>query len=363
MSAPLLDRRTLNRALLQRQLLLERSTAGPLAAVEQLVGLQGQAPAPPFVGLWSRVADFRHEQLIELLEQRAVVRATMMRGTIHHVARADLLRFRATLQPVVDRVLTGGRRPEVAALPDLLPRARALLEAEPRTVTALREPLAAAYPELPADDLTMVVRMRLPLAMLPEPERRYGFPGNAPRLTPIERLVGEPIDPDPRPGELLRRYLAAFGPAAAADATRWSGLGATRALLEAMDDLVRYRDEQGRTLFDLPGRPLPAADEPAPTRFLPRFDNLVLAHADATRVVADEHRQGLVTKNGIVAATFLWDGDVAGTWEIERRGARAVLRLLPFGRLPRAARPALREEGTALLRFAEPDAERYAVEG
>jgi hypothetical protein len=358
-----LSRRRLNRALLARQLLLERSTDGPLAAIEQLVGLQGQAPAPPFVGLWSRVADFRHQDLIDLLAQRRVIRATMMRGTIHHVSRADFVRFRLTLQPVLDRVLqTPGPRRAALDLDGLLPLARTLLTAEPRTVTDLREPLHAAYPEVPGNDLAMIARMLLPLAMLPEPGQRFGFPGNAPRLVLAEQLLGEPLDREPVPGALLRRYLAAFGPATAADAAKWSGLGGTRPLLEAMGDLVRFRDEQGRVLFDLPGAPRPPGEVPAPVRFLPRFDNLVLSHADPSRVIAAEHRRGLVTKNGIVAATFTWDGVVAGTWDVERRRDAAVLLVRPLRRLPQRALASVRAEGRRLLRFAEPDAGSFAVE-
>ncbi|MGE4425347.1 MAG: winged helix DNA-binding domain-containing protein [Solirubrobacteraceae bacterium] len=362
MTAETLTDRRLGRALLARQWLLERSPATTVAAIEQVAGLQAQVAAPPFVGLWSRVAGFRRQDLLDAIHDRRVIRATMMRGTIHHVSRRDYVEYRTTLQPVLDRVLQNpGPRRVAHARDALVPLARRLLHDEPRTIAALRDPLHDAHPDLPADDLAMVARMLIPLAMVPDPDASDGYPGNARFALAEDLLDGEPLSPVPDPAGLLRRYLAAFGPATAADAAKWSGLQGVRAVLDAMDDLDRYRDERGRDLFDVSGALLPDEDVPAPVRFLPRFDNLILSHADPARVIADEHKKGLVTRNGIVEATFLWDGVVAGVWDVGRRRGRAALRITPLRRLPQRAQATVRAEGRRLLGFVAPDATGYEV--
>jgi len=160
----------------------------------------------------------------------------------------------------------------------------------------------------------------------------------------------------------VRRHLAAFGPASAADVQSWSGVGAMKTLLKGMrDELVVFADESGRELFDLPDAPRPDGDVPAPVRFLPEFDNLVLAHDDRSRLIADEHRPLVTTKNLRVRATFLVGGRVAGTWTIELKRKVATLRLAPFAQLTRALVKELTAEGEALVRFAEPDATGHEV--
>lgn len=355
-SLPLLTLGQLNRATLARQLLLGRESIAPVAAVERLAGMQAQEPAPPFVGLWSRVAGFRREQLLTAIHAHEIVRGTMMRGTIHLVSADDHVAFRRVLQPLLDR---GMRLPEARTAGPFAERlarlTHELLAAEPRPIGALREPLAAAFPDFDGADLAQVGRLLVPLLMVPE-EHPVGFPGNA-RFTPSERLLGRPVaDGGDGPGELFRRCLAAFGPATVADVAKWSGLGAVRRTLDAMPDLVRFRDEQGRVLYDLPEAPRPAADVPAPARFLPRFDNLLLAHADPARCIGPTDRKRVFTVNGIIHATFLWDGVVAGRWAVEREGETAVLRLAPFRPLPAAAIGALAEEGAGLARFVDEDA-------
>jgi hypothetical protein len=190
---------------------------------------------------------------------------------------------------------------------------------------------------------------------------RWGFPSVADFTLADEWLGAKPAKGD-APHELVRRYLAAFGPATAADVQTWSGLQGIRGVLaELRDDLHVLTDEGGRTLFDLPEAPRPDQDTPAPVRFLPAFDNLMLSHADRTRVLADEHKGKVLTRNLRVHPTFLVDGFVAGTWQIERAKAAATLRLSPFAKLPKAAATELRAEGEALLRFAEDDATSYDV--
>src|SRR5215211_3214774 len=157
---------------------------------------------------------------------------------------------------------------------------------------------------------------------------------------------------------LIMSYLAAFGPATASDVQQWSGLQGIKSVLESLRPrLALFRDERGRTLFDLPDAPRPMEETPAPPRYLPEFDNLVLSHADRTRVLEDEHRHFVLgAKNGRIPATFLVDGWVAGTWRVERKKQTATLAITPFAALPMSTAAALGEEGDALVRFLEDDA-------
>jgi hypothetical protein len=202
--------------------------------------------------------------------------------------------------------------------------------------------------------------MLLPLVMVPT-EDRWGFPRVA-RFTLAEAWLGRALNSASEPDELVLRYLGAFGPATAADVQAWSGLQGIKAVLERLRSrLVTFTDEAGREHFDLPGAPRPDADVAAPVRFLPEFDSLMLAHADRTRLIADEHRPAVITKNLRVKATFLIDGRVAGTWEVKRARREATLTLTAFRGLSKRDGEALRAEGEAMLRFGEPDAGAVAV--
>ena len=203
--------------------------------------------------------------------------------------------------------------------------------------------------------------MRLPLVQVPTAGARWGWDAKAP-FALAETWLGAAPDAGDSTRELVRSYLAAFGPATPADATAWSGLRGLRETFDALrPELVTFRDERGRELFDLPDAPRPDPDVDAPARFLPEFDNLVLSHDDRTRVVAAEHRPRVVSRNLQVAATFLVDGFVAGTWKAERKRGAAVLTVQPFAPLAAPARRALEAEGLALLAFAEPDARAAEV--
>ncbi len=194
--------------------------------------------------------------------------------------------------------------------------------------------------------------MCLPLVMVPTDDR-WAFPAAA-GFTPADTWLDRPLWTDEAREDLVLRYLAAYGPAGAADAQAWSGLKGLKAVLDGLRPrLVTFRDERGRELFDLPDAPRPDAGTPAPARFLPEFDNLVLAHADRSRLLADEHRTLVVTKNLRVRATFLWDGSVAGTWEVARTAKAVTLRLTPFEPLPAGSVDELVAEAEALLHFAE----------
>lgn len=339
---PKLSARHLNRATLARQMLLNRESTAPVAAVERLCGMQAQEPRPPFVGLWTRLERFEPGDLHEALHSRELVRATALRATLHLLGADDYAALRATLDPVMTRALRVlGARAEGLELDAVLPAGRALLHERPRRFDELRALLTERFPDVDERALGYAVRTHLPLVMVPEQER-WAFPAKA-AFTLAEEWLDRPLaaaDPE----ALVLRYLAAFGPATAADAQVWSGLQGAKAVLEGLRDrLLSFEDERGRELFDLPDAPRPDEDTPAPPRFLPDFDNLVLAHADRTRVLADEHRPAVVTKNLRVRATFLCDGVVAGTWKVERRKAKATLRIEPFEPLPRRAARALAE--------------------
>jgi hypothetical protein len=343
-------------------MLLDRVDASPAEAIGRLIGMQAQEPRPPYVGLWSRIAGFERGAMHRAYHEQDIVRATLMRGTLHAVATADYLAFRATLQPVLDRGLRGvGARAEGIDLARIVPAAREILAAGPRTFNELRPLLAARFPDADERILGLAVRMAVPLVMIPTADR-WSFPADA-RFGLAEAWLERPLAHTEDVAGLMLRYLAAFGPASAADAQTWSGLQGVKAILDGMRPrLSVFRDERGRELFDLPEAPRPEKDVPAPPRFLPEFDNLLLSHADRRRVLADAHRP-LVTmpRNLRIRATFLVDGFVAGTWRVERKRDVATLRLAPFAPLSRDAAEALVTEANALVRFVEPEARDHAV--
>jgi hypothetical protein len=351
-----LSLRQLNRATLARQLLLERHRISAIEAVERLCGLQAQEAKHPFTGLWTRLDGFSREELAEALSARAVVRATLMRATLHLMSARDYAALRAPLSPALTQAMSVlGARAEGLDIEKVLPVARALFAEKPRTFNELRPLLAEAFPGVSDRALGYGVRLELPLVMIPTDDR-WAFPSVA-RFALAETELAEPLAAEGAPEALVLRYLAAFGPATPADAQTWSGLGGLKPAFESLRDGLRvFRDERGRELFDLPDASRPDEDTPAPARFLPEFDNLVLSHADRTRVLADEHRGEVVTKNLRVRATFLCDGFVRGTWDIVRKKTSATLTLRPFEALPKGAARELAEEGEELLRFVEEDA-------
>ena len=363
MNAPhdVLTRSGLNRATLARQMLLQREHCSAVEGVERLCGMQAQEPKPPFTGLWSRLHGFRPQDLRQALHDRTIVRGTLMRGTLHLMSAADYIAHRMTLQPMLTRSLALlGQRAEGLQAEEVLPVARALLGERPRTFGELRAALAEVFPGINDRALGFTVRMSLPLVLIPT-EDRWGFPADA-RFGLAESWLGTPLSHEANLEALIVRYLAEFGPATPGDVQQWSGLPGIRLVLEALRPrLVLFHDERGRTLFDLPDAPRPE-EPPAPPRFLPEFDNLVLSHADRTRVLDDEHRRLVLgAKNGRIPATFLVDGWVAGTWRVERRKQVATLAFTPFDPLTKSAAAALAEEGDALLRFLEEDAGTFEV--
>jgi hypothetical protein len=335
-----LSLRELNRATLARQLLLERRRLAPLAAIERLVGMQAQWPPAPYIGLWTRVTGFRRETLERAILRGDVLKPTVMRGTLHLVTARDYPLFWAALGDMPSWV-TDER---LAIARGIVPEARALAADAPVTMKQALEHLEREHGHVEADARRIFHALRRHAHLLHAPETALW--SSRPLAVFHRYEEPEPMDVLAARTELVRRYLAAFGPATRADIADWSGLrvGDFAAALDALEPLRRFHDERGRELLDLPRAPLPAPDTPAPPRFLPKWDNVLLGHADRRRVISDEHRKRVVGSNGDVAPTFLVDGFVAGIWRLEK-GRVAVE---PFEPLPRAARREVDEEAARL---------------
>jgi hypothetical protein len=347
--------RELNRATLARQMLLERENVSALEAVERLVALQAQVTSPPYVGLCTRLKDFRREELTRLMQERRVVRATLMRATLQLMTADDYLLLRPALQPALTRSMRSiaGKRLDGLNLDRLVEAARKFFE-EPRTFADLRPLLSELEPHRDQSALAYAVRTQLPLVQVPS-DGVWGYSGKAPFTTP-ERWFGRSPSGSEGARDLVLKYLAAFGPATVRDVQTWSGRTQLKQSVEEIKaELRTFRDEKGNELFDLPNAPLPSADTPAPPRFVPDYDNLVLSHAERGRVVPDEYRKRVFLSAARVRATFLIDGFVRGAWKIEKKGKTAALLIEPFEPLSEADRNTLSGEGERLVRFvAEP---------
>jgi hypothetical protein len=365
-----LSRRAVNRALLARQLLLDRQrlpdagrerAAQVVGTIEHLVGLQAQAPFPPYYGLHSRLEGFGPEDLATLITDRSVVRIALMRGTIHLVSARDCLPLRQLVQPVIERGMRGAFGKQLAGVdPAALAAAgRSLVAAEPMTFSQLGQALAARWPDHPPAALAQGVRAFVPLVQVP-PRAVWGQAGQAAH-TSAEHWLGQRPAPA-APSELARlvtRYLGAFGPATVRDVQAWSGLTGLKAVLEQLRPcLVTFRDEQGAELFDLPTAPRPGADVPAPPRLVAEFDNLVLSHAERSRVISAGATSRIYTVNGVIPGTVLIDGFVTGMWRLDRARKTATLTIELFGpesaRGPRSARDTLAAEAGRVLAFTAP---------
>jgi hypothetical protein len=361
---PSLTLRALNRATLARQMLLVREKTTVPRVIERLVALQAQWPRPPFLGLWSRMKDFRRQDLTRLLVARRVVRATSLRATLHLMTAKDYVSLRAAIQPALTqgslRVLQA--RVKGLDLERLVATARAFFEEEPRTFEELRDFLVKGHPKGDIRAMAYFARTHLPLVQGPSASD-WGFAGVA-DFAVAESWLGKPLARGPSPGPLVLRYLAAFGPATPSDAQAWSGLPAPSvrdAFTALRPRLIAVRGERGRELFDLPKAPRPPEDAPAPVRFLPEFDNLLHSHVERRRFLADRHRRFVFLPALRDASTFLVDGFVAGTWKIERKKETATFVIEPFSAPAKGAREALAKEGEALARFVESEAREVEI--
>lgn len=353
MAERILTLHELNRATLARQLLLERAHLSALDAIKQLTGLQGQLSNPPYIGLWSRVHAFERDELTRLLEQRQVVRTSMMRRTLHLTTAEDYIHFRPALRSLHKRDLDAHFADQQAGCLDqdrLLAEMRAFLHEKPRTNVELRAKLAEMVPMM-SEQLLYKVRLSLSLIQV-FPGGVWGV-GGSPAYAEATTWLGRSFVSEAEGlRSLIVSYLAAFGPASVKDLQIWSGLSRLQPVVEALrTELVTFRDEQGRELFDVPGAPLPPATLPAPVRFLPDFDNLVLAYQDRRRIIADAYRPFVFPGNSMVLPTFLVDGFVRGVWKIERTTGGARLLIQPFEPLSNTACQEVREEGERLMQW------------
>jgi Winged helix DNA-binding domain len=367
LSVEVLSPRALNRATLARQFLLERSPLPPLEAVERLVGLQAQEPLNPYTALWSRLDGFRPESLASLLEERRVVRIAVMRSTVHLVSADDCLVLRPLMQPVLDAELA--RHPEFSPalrgvdLAPVLAYARAALGETPLSGTELRATLANRFPEHDTAALAYACRNLLALVQVP-PRGLWGRTAQV-RSTTVESWLGRLLATRPSLNSVVLRYFGAFGPAAVADVAAWSRLTGLRSVVDRLRPrLQSFRDERGRELFDLPDAPRPDADTPAPPRFLPEYDNLLLSHDDRSRFVRDQTRAQLSGVRGRIHGSVLDDGLLCGLWRLERdrTSGRATLVVTHVTRLSKRARAAVAAEGRRLLRLVAADASEHEVQ-
>ena len=354
--------RELNRATLARQLLLERASLSAPAAIERLVGLQAQQPKSPYIALWTRLRDFRRDDLARPIEDRTVVKATLMRTTLHLVTAEDYPWLRATIQPVLMQGVKAIslRRDAGIDVAGVVATVKRYIAEEPRTFAEMSKMLTELAPGSDPGAMRYAARMHIPMVQVPIPGG-WSYPGN-PRFTLAEAWLGRSPEAEEDLPELISRYLAGFGPATVADIQTWSGLQKLKPVVDALKPkLVTYRDERKRELFDLPDTPLPEPATPAPVRFLPEYDNLLLSHKDRSRIVPEAHRANVFLPGLRVGATFLVDGFVAGGWAIERAKQAATLVLRPFEPLTKQTREALIEEAEQLVRFLEADAQTFAV--
>ena len=339
MAERVLTLRELNRATLARQLLLESERLSPPVVIERLVGMQAQWPSAPYVGIWTRTTGFRRTTLERELVRGTVVKASVMRQTLHLVTRRDYALLRAALSET-----NYPEQTEIAKR--LAPSVRALAADGPvRSADALAH-LEREYglTGIEARRAWRGARVRAHLLHHHEtalwnarPEGRFVALEEPEEQVPVEARA-----------EMLRRYLAAFGPATTTDVRTWAMMRMTE-ITPALErlELRRFRDERGRELLDVPRAPLPDAATPAPVRFLPKWDNVLLAFADRTRVLPEEHRKTVIRMNGDVAQTFLVDGFVAGTWRVEN--GRVVTE--PFAPLSRSVRREVDAEAARLEGF------------
>lgn len=366
--APVLSARELNRATLARQLLLERESLPVVTAIERLAALQAQWAPSPYVALWSRLVDFKRERLWNAIEKsHTVIRARLMRGTLHLVSARDFYAWAVATQDLQRGAwnrLQVGRGVDPAAVAKLA----AAFAREPRLKEDVVAHLSERLGSFGGPYKWLIWRFVSAHADLvsapPGGHWRYGGT-DAPYVAARHWISG-----GSRPSEedaielLIRRYLRAFGPASLADIAQFAGQVPARirpVLQRLAPSLRRFADTAGRQLFDLPRAPRPAADVRAPVRFLPRYDELLIGYEHRDRVIAAKHRPAVYTKNAIIEAVFLIDGLAAGTWALVTTKTDAVVSVRPFNGLARADRAAATLEGERLARFIAPDAKTHGA--
>ncbi|MGH2444818.1 MAG: winged helix DNA-binding domain-containing protein [Candidatus Limnocylindria bacterium] len=348
-----LSRRALNRAILERQLLLRRVRLPAIDVIERLVGMQAQVPGDPYTALWSRIEGFEPAELSTLLAERRVVRGVaLLRTTIHLVTTRDLLAIRALMQPVLERQFgysSFRRSLEGIELDEVVAAGRRLLEERPHTAGEIGKRLRERWPDRDATSLAYAIRYLVPL-LQPPPRGLWGRGGGAVLDTP-EHWLGQGLNENASIDDLVLRYLAAFGPATWKDAQTWSWIPGMRTVFERLRPRLRtFRDEAGRELLDVPDGPLPDPATPAPVRFLPEYDNIVLSHDDRSRMGAPK-----LTEPIWLRGTLLVDGFVRGTWRLDVKSMVAGLRIRVFRPLDAAETSGVSDEAERLAAFLAPD--------
>ena len=354
MSDTVLGPRDLNRILLDRQMLLERQSLDPVSALERLFAMQAQLPRAPFLGLWARIKDFRRQDLLDAIHARRVVRSTLMRGTLHLASAEDVLAFRTTIMPARDVTLPWGVKPTPEVLDAVLAVGREHFAPEPKDFESVRQVLEAQGFE-PVRPLAYATRMFLPLVQAASNAQFGHEPGGD--FTLARTWLGRDEHKEPQPQALARRYLASHGPSLPADFSAWSGLKAAAATLDALgDELVTFKDERGRKLYDLRDAARPPGETPAPVRLLADFDGAVLCRADRTGIIRPERAPLMASKNGLIPPMVLVDGVVAGTWRIEAKKKSVAVNVRLFDKVAAKDRKAIEAEALSAAAFLAPDA-------
>jgi len=355
--ADVVANRVLNRTLLDRQQLLRRCDLTVHELVDHLVGLQAQDVVPPFIALWSRIDGFDPAVVSAALDDRTLVRITLMRGTIHLVSAADARRIAPHIQPELEKIpfrkgfffgATVGMD-----IDDVRARGERLLGAEPVTAAELRKRAAAEWPDRDSQATLQALLYLLPV--LQTPPRGKWKSNNRPTWSRIESWLGQPQDRSYPVDDLILRYLRAFGPASTMDMQTWSKLVGLKEVVDRLGEQLRtYTDEHGRTLYDVADGVLADPETPAPVRYLGWYDNALLSHKDRTRVMPPDLA---VTPKSMATnmSAVLVDGFVAGLYKISSSRDTATLTLSLGAKLPRRTLAALEDEGLALVRFLEPD--------
>ncbi len=361
MTASPLTHRDLNRATLARQMLLERSDTTIVGAVEFLGGLQSQQTHDPYIGLWSRLAGFRHEDLTALILDRTLNRATTMRGTLHLHTADDLLGFRALVAPFLAAQWKSNflRRFGTEDAASVRRAGVALLDKGPMTSGALGKALHQAFPT--AEPLALATQIQLHETLVQIPPTRIWGNNAAPLLARVENWLPPPYDRPLSRETLVRRYLRAWGPASVNDMAIWCRRTRLGTEFEALrDELVTFTDEDGRTLYDFPDAPRPDAATPAPVRFLPLYDNVYLGYDNRRRMLS-EATASMINMFEYFKAAVLIDGTVNAGWVINDRKGEAEIEVELHRAITKAERRDLEAEGLRFLEFIRPDAPSRAV--
>jgi len=336
-------------------------------AIEHVVGMQAQVPTDPYVGLWTRLEGFKTDDLAKLITERRAVRIGLMRATVHLVTARDAIAMAPVVQSIFEKVFLTARgdvgvptfttRLDGLDVKAVVAAGRKLVDESPRSAAELRPLLKKRWPDRDADALAAAVHFLLPLVQVP-PRGVWGASGQA-RHTTLEAWLGRGLSDDASPDKLMLRYLRAFGPATVADARTWSRLTGLREVFERLRPRLRtLRDEQGRELFDVPDGALPDPETPAPPRFLPEYDNVLLSHHDRSRIAREDFRLSRGSSIQGAFGTVLVDGFIAAIWKITRKGGEAMLRIESVVPLARRDMDAVATEGERLLAFTDPDASR-----